>query len=145
MEHQKPLIGAYLLLIKDNKVLMEKRLGGVLDGKYTLVSGHTEEGETVIDAIVREAKEEANITLNPKELQVKVVVQRPQSYYKGTPTDIIDFFIYAPSFSGDIHNNEPDKCSELIFQPIDNLPVTTMPHVKKALEAFFNGETFLIS
>lgn len=66
MEHQKPLIGAYLLLIKDNKVLMEKKLGGVLDGKYTLVSGHTEEGETVVDAIVREAKEEANSCLQFK-------------------------------------------------------------------------------
>lgn len=144
MEHQKPLIGAYLLLIKDNQLLLQKRRGGVLDGVYTPIAGHTEENETVIDAIIREAKEEANIKLCKKDLGVKVVIQRPRAFYKGIPTDIIDFFILATTYQGKILNKEPDKCSEIAFYPLNKLPEHTMPHVKKALKAYFNQKNFII-
>lgn len=144
MEHQKPLIGAYLFLIKDDKLLLQKRLNGVLDGKYTPIAGHTEEGETVLEAIVREAKEEANIILEEKDLAVKVVMQRPKAPYKGTPTDIIDFFIYTKDYKGDILNCEPEKCSEIDFYSLNNLPESTMPHVKRAIEAYLNKETFVV-
>lgn len=142
--HQKPLVGAYLLLVKDNKVLLQKRKSGVLDGKYSLVAGHTESGENVLQAIKREAQEESNIILNENDLEVKVVVQRPNAFYKGTPTDIIDFFIYAQNYQGEIKNNEPQKCSELKFCPIDELPVETLPHVKQAIQAYKENRTFLI-
>ncbi len=62
---QKPLIGAYLMLLVDNKVLLQRRKDGYYGGKYSLVAGHTEKGETVIEAIVREAKEESDIILEP--------------------------------------------------------------------------------
>lgn len=142
--HQKPLVGAYLLLVKDNQVLLQKRKSGVLDGKYSLVAGHTECGENVIQAIKREAEEESNIILNENEIEVKVVVQRPNAFYKGVPTDIIDFFIYAQNYFGEIKNNEPNKCSELKFYPIDNLPEETLPHVKQAIQAYKEHRTFLI-
>lgn len=143
-EHQKPLIGAYLLLIKDNQVLLQKRKSGGLDGKFSLVAGHTEKGENVIEAIIREAKEESNIELDKKDLEVKVIIQRPQASYKGSPTDIIDFFIFASRYGGTIHNNELDKCSELKFFPLDHLPEETLPHVKHAINAYLNKKYFLI-
>nr|DAJ86510.1 MAG TPA: NUDIX hydrolase [Caudoviricetes sp.] len=144
MKHQQPFIGAYLLLIKNNQLLLEKRLGGILNGKYTPIAGHTESGETVIDAIIREAKEEADINLKADDLEVKVIIQRPSAQYKGTPTDIIDFFIFAENYSGEISNKEPEKCSEIAFYPLNNLPKDTLPHVKKAVQAYFDGQCFLV-
>ncbi|MBQ9035674.1 MAG: NUDIX domain-containing protein [Alphaproteobacteria bacterium] len=144
VKHQQPLIGAYLVLIENNKILLQKRKGGILDGQYSPVAGHTEEGETVIEAIIREAKEEANIILDAKDLKVKVVSQRPNAPYKGTPTDIIDFYILATSYKGKIQNNEPNKCYEFIFSPLDKLPTETISHVKKAIQAYLQNEDFII-
>ena len=141
--NQRPLIGAYLLLIRNDEILLQKRKGGVLDGVYTPIAGHTEKGETVIEAIIREAKEEANINLIEKDLDVKVTVQRPQAFYKGEPTDIIDFFIFAENYEGDIYNNEPNKCAEIEFYPLSNLPEKTMPHVKDAINAYVNNKSFI--
>ena len=62
--HQTPFIGAHLMLIQNNKILLQKRKGGHLDGWYSPVSGHVDKGENIIEALVREAKEEADIILN---------------------------------------------------------------------------------
>ena len=54
-------------LIKDNKYLMLKRTKKKQDinaGKYIGVGGHIEEGESPIDCIKREVKEETGLTLN---------------------------------------------------------------------------------
>lgn len=144
VKHQQPLIGAYLILIENNKILLQKRKGGVLDGQYSPVAGHTEEGETVIDAIIREAREEANIILKAEDLKVKVISQRPNAPYKGTPTDIIDFYILATRYQGKLHNNEPNKCYEFIFSPLDELPKETISHVQKAIKAYLHNEDFII-
>lgn len=143
-EHQKPLIGAYLLLFKDNQILLQKRKSGRLAGQYSLVAGHTEQVEDVIHAIQREAKEESNLLLDEKDLEVRVVVQRPDALYKQETADIIDFFIYADKYQGNLANNEPDKCSELKFFPINQLPDNILPHVKHVIETFFENKHCMI-
>ena len=54
-------------LIKDNKYLMLHRTKKEQDinaGKYIGVGGHVEEGESPLDGIKREVKEETGLTLN---------------------------------------------------------------------------------
>lgn len=61
-QRHKIVPAVFLLLIKNNKVLLLKRQNtGYADGKYSLVSGHVDKGETMQEAIIREAKEEAGI------------------------------------------------------------------------------------
>ena len=143
--NQKPLIGAYLMLIIDNKILLQKRRGGYYDNKYSLVAGHTEEGETIVEAIIREAKEESNITLNPNDLEVKVMVHRPNAPYKDNIADIIDVFVLSSKYEGTIKNNEEDRCSELCFYPLDDLPEATIPYVKQALDALKENQFYIIN
>ncbi len=142
--NQRPLIGAYLVLIQDEKVLLSKSKSEILAGKYSMIAGHTEKGETVINAIIREAKEEAGIDITPEDLQVVLTMQRPNAPYKGDPTDIIDIFIKATKFSGQIQNNEPEKCEEIVFFDINNLPEQTLPHVKKAIDLIAKNQHFCI-
>ena len=142
---QQPLLGAHLLLIQDGKILLEKRKGGYYDGKYDLVCGHTEKGETIIEAIVREAKEESNISLNPNNLEVKVIVHEIDTPYKGKLADIIKILVFTDSYEGQINNNEPDRCSELNFYPLDNLPAETIPYIKEAIEAFQTGKIYIVN
>ena len=45
----------------ENWILLERKKEGILDGQYTIIAGHIEMGESVLDAIIRESKEEAGI------------------------------------------------------------------------------------
>ena len=54
-------------LIKDNKYLMlcrTKKKQDINAGKYIGVGGHIEEGESPVDCIKREVKEETGLTVN---------------------------------------------------------------------------------
>ncbi len=135
-EYQTPLIGAYLVLIKDSKILLSRRNDSQYKGTYSLVCGHVEKGEDVITAIVREAKEETNITLDPKRMQVIAAVHRPNANYKGNTIDIIDFFIFADDFDGQPTNMEPDKTQALEFYDLNQLPDNCTKQVTKALALF---------
>lgn len=80
----------YLFLINDDKILLSKRKNtGWEDGNYTLVSGHLEGNESVFDAMTREAKEEAGISVLKKDLEVVGVMHRLANY------EYVDFFLTA--------------------------------------------------
>ena len=59
----------HIILTKDNKILLQKRKGSKLwPGYYALPAGHIDSGENQYDALVREAKEELDILLDPKNI-----------------------------------------------------------------------------
>ena len=63
---------AVLCLIKDgNRVLLQNRVKKDWQG-YTLPGGHVERGESFVDAVVREMKEETGLTIEkPKMVGIK--------------------------------------------------------------------------
>ncbi|NQY54774.1 MAG: NUDIX domain-containing protein, partial [Campylobacteraceae bacterium] len=64
---------SYLILIRQNKILLLRRHNtGYQDGQYSTIAGHVEEGESFSQCIIREAKEEAGITLKSVEERLKV-------------------------------------------------------------------------
>ena len=129
-ERFKPYAAAYLLMIKDEKVLLLRRFNtGYQDGNYSLVAGHLDGGETTKQCIIREASEEAGIMVSPKDLDVIHVMHRfsPDREY-------FDIYLRTEKWSGDITNMEPDKCDELKWYNMNDLPENVLPEVKLALE-----------
>ena len=61
-------LGAYGLLINDDKILLIKKNGGPYDGKLDLPGGTIEFGETPADALKRELQEEVGILVKEYEL-----------------------------------------------------------------------------
>lgn len=58
-----PRIGVYAIIIKDNKILLSKQWDG-----HSLVGGGVEPGETMDEALKREVREEAGLTIKPTKI-----------------------------------------------------------------------------
>ncbi len=142
-ERFKLKIGVFLVIFKENTVLLSRRYNtGIGDGCHVLPMGGLEEGETVTEAIVREAFEEVNIILQPSALRIAHVMHRLHLLPDGTSFPQIDIFFIPSSYSGVITNNEPHKCDELKFYLLDNLPPSTEPFIKQALQCIQNGQVY---
>ena len=121
----------HLLLVRDGQVLLLRRANtGYEDGNFSVIAGHLDGGEEVITAAIREAQEEADITLASDALRVVGVMHRRSN------DERIDFFVEAGVWQGEITNAEPQKCSELTWYPLDALPANVIPYVRHALDRY---------
>jgi 8-oxo-dGTP pyrophosphatase MutT (NUDIX family) len=132
-------IPVYLVLVKDNKILLLRRINtGYRDGEYCLVSGHIDGNETLREAMIREAKEEIGITIKPKDLKFVHVLHRREKFVKGY-AERIDVFFKPSKWQGEPINNEPRKCDDIKWFPIDNLPKNIFPYNKHVIECISKG------
>jgi len=128
----------YLLLIKNEKILLLLRKNtGFEDGNYGLVSGHLEPNETIMQAMVRETKEEAGIDINLNDLELLHVLNRQE-----LDNERIDFFFSATNWNGDITNNEPHKCDGLEWFDLDNLPNNIIDYINQVLKDIKNKKIY---
>jgi ADP-ribose pyrophosphatase YjhB (NUDIX family) len=127
----------HLVLIRDGRVLLLRRCNtGYRDGSNSVVAGHLDGGETVVDAMVREAREEVGIAIEPRDLRVIGVMHRREE------DERIDFFLTTDAWSGEVVNAEPEKCDDLAWFPLDGLPENVVPYVARALTNFRRGVWF---
>ena len=101
-----------------------------------MVAGHIEGGEDLKTAMIREAREEAGIEILRSNLEVVGVI-----HFKGN-IEYLHFPLEASVWSGEITNMEPDKCDELKWFGIRDLPDNTIPYVRRAIENYCNGIWF---
>lgn len=134
-----PYVGSsYLFLIQDNKILLQRRFQtGFEDGNYGVPAGHPDGGETAREGGSREISEEIGITIKPEDMTVVHVMHR-----KASNDERIVFFMTASKYTGEIISNEPHKCDDLQFFPLDNLPENIVDYVKVAIENYKNGITY---
>ncbi|MEP7167084.1 MAG: NUDIX domain-containing protein [Candidatus Woesebacteria bacterium] len=118
----------HLLLIKNGKLLLLRRFNtGWEDGKYSLIAGHVDGNETITLAMVREAKEEAGITIDPKDLHAVHVMHRKSD------KEYIDFYFIADSWDGDPHIVEPDKADDMLWVDLNDIPENILPHIQNVI------------
>lgn len=136
-ERHKIAPASYLFLIKNNKILLQRRFNtGYEDGKYSLVAGHVDRGETFTKAIIREVKEETGIILQAEDLSVVHVMNR--NYDTVENNERIDVFFTAKKWAGNIENKEPNKCDDLSWFDLDNMPDNVIPYIKEAINCIKN-------
>ena len=135
---------AYVFLLRDGEhgtevLLQLRRNTGYMDGHWAAAAaGHVEKGETAYDAARREAVEELDVT--DVSLEFVTSMQRTRS---GEPIDErIDFFFTARSWAGEPRIVEPEKCADLRWCALDDLPVPVVPHELRVLESLRLGTTF---
>jgi 8-oxo-dGTP diphosphatase len=113
-------LAVYLILRRGDEVLFGLRQGtGYRDGEWGLPSGKLEAGERLIDAMVREAREEVGLELEPTSLRIATAVERD------TDTGLwLDVFYECDVWHGEPVNGEPAKCAELRWLRPDSPGVT---------------------
>lgn len=138
MERHKATPAAYLILVKDDKILLIRRFNtGWMDGNYSLPSGHLEKGESPIQCLIREAKEEIGIDVKSVDF-VHLMYERQHD----ETGDRVDIFFKATKWSEEAINMEPDKCDEVKWFLLKELPDNIIPKIKAAIESYLDGHYY---
>jgi len=137
------VVDIMLVLVRDDDhVLLALRRGtGYADGQWNVPSGKLEDSEHALDAIVREAREEIGIALEPDDLHLTGVVHCRNPEGEGR---VGLFFTtpHRPDRHGEPVNAEPHKCAELAWYPLDRLPADTVPYITAGLTLHRTGRPF---
>jgi ADP-ribose pyrophosphatase YjhB (NUDIX family) len=137
-ERFRPFAAVYLFFVRDGKILLLRRANtGHEDGNYSLVAGHIDGNESLRAAAAREAKEEAGVDINVDDLELKLVT------HSLGDREYVNFYFEAKTWEGEPTNMEPEKCDDLSWFPLDELPSNTVPYVREAIHCYREGVRYL--
>jgi 8-oxo-dGTP pyrophosphatase MutT (NUDIX family) len=135
-------VDAYILLERGGKLLMLRRaLGAYAGGLLCPPSGHVEEGEHVVDAVIRETAEETGVLLGPGQVRCAAVVHHRGP---GGQARIGWFFAAEPGWAGDPVNREPAKHAELVWIDPAAPPDDLVAYTWAGLRAWQAGAPYAI-
>jgi len=127
-ERTSLIAAAYVVLRRGDEVLLQQRAGtGYRDGYWAVLAGHVDRRESAHEAAVREAHEEAGVTIDPAALRPLTTLHR---FERGGPAveQRVDFFFEATRWSDEPSLREADKASAMRWFPLDALPDPVVPH-----------------
>ncbi|MFA6547623.1 MAG: NUDIX domain-containing protein [Candidatus Magasanikbacteria bacterium] len=127
----------HLFLIKDGKILLHLRKNSSFENMYGVIGGHLDGGESAMNSIIREAKEEVGINIKYEDLKIATI-----SHSNANNKEYIQFFFFCDKWDGDLQNMELDKCADLKFFSTKDLPENIVPYIKKAIECAESGVTY---
>lgn len=129
----------HLLLRRNNEVLFGRRQNtGFEDGAWHLPSGHLEAGESVVEALIREADEEIGVAIEANDVQFTHIMHNSSSGGR------VAFFFTVRSWRGEPTNREPDKCGTLEWFAADALPDHMIAYCRTAMDNITEGQSFSV-
>jgi mutator protein MutT len=131
-------IAVFLILTRETEngteMLLQRRYNtNYMDGFYDMsCSGHVEAGETMTQALVRETSEELGINIKESDLYL---VHLLHSY----KNDYVNVFFKVKEYVGTPRIMEPNKCDDLNWFNINNLPDNVIPKNRNVIECIKNN------
>lgn len=126
---------------KGEEILLQKRKNtGYMDGYYDLsASGHVEKGEPMTRTLIREAKEEIGIDIMPEDIEFVTMMHTKtqatgQVYYNG--------FFKVIKYKKEIKINEPEKCEELKWCKLNELPKNILQDRLQAIKNYMINKSY---
>lgn len=130
-------VTVHLFFFRDRQILLLRRFNtGFADGMYSVPAGHLDGDETVIAAAAREAREEVGVRLDADRIHYSQVMHRKDG------DERVDFFVHVSAWEGEPVNAEPEKCDEIRWADMDELPGNTIPYIRRALHNHRSGIKF---
>jgi 8-oxo-dGTP diphosphatase len=140
-ERHRSIVDVHLVLCRNGRVLMLRRANTSYgEGQLCFPSGHLERGESVVQGVIREAREEIGIDIDAESLRFVHVLHR------GDPggQDRVGFFFTTERWDGDPVNAEPHKCSELVWVDPGDLPDDLVPYQAAGLVGSLSTAAFSV-
>lgn len=131
-----------LIIKQEDKILLFFRNDGFFSyggGWWVIPAGHIEHGETAVEAVVREAKEELDIDILPEDIEFVHIMSNLASKTEG-----FDFFFVVKKYSGTLRNCEGDKCVEMRYMSQEEIKNTKniVTTTNIALNAIIDGKVY---
>ncbi|MEV6393521.1 phosphotransferase [Streptomyces sp. NPDC051907] len=143
--HREP-VDVHLILRRDGdagaEILLSRRAGDVYaSGLWHLVSGHLDgPHEDVVDALIREAAEEAGVTIDPAEVRFAVAV-----HHRGPGgRSRTGMFFEVRVWQGAPWVREPAVCDAMGWFPLDALPEPMVAYCRAGLDAYQSGQMMAV-
>ncbi|MER7780436.1 NUDIX domain-containing protein [Streptomyces sp. NPDC096191] len=105
---------------------------------WHFLAGHCER-ETAIDCLVREAKEEAGLTIAPEDVDLVHTVHHVDAPH-ARPRIALVFRVR--SWTGDPEVLEPDRCVKWRWWKPQDLPAEVVPYTRQAIDAIHRGRPY---
>ncbi|MEV7200429.1 NUDIX hydrolase [Streptomyces griseoluteus] len=120
------------------EVLVSRRAGAVYAaGLWHLPSGHLDgPHEDVVDALIREAREETGVVIDRADVRAAVTVHHRAPGGSAR----VGFLFEVRRWAGEPRVMEPDVCDAMTWVPLDALPAATVAYCRAGLEAYRAGE-----
>lgn len=129
----------FLVLTESKKTLLMRRANtGWHDGDYDLVAGHIDGGESLRMAVAREAKEEIGIMIDPHKVQFSHLIH---GFFKDGK-EYFNIFFTVDSWEGVPTIMEPDKCDQLTWFNMQDLPKNMTESTRRYFEARSKNEMY---
>ncbi|MCL3776886.1 MULTISPECIES: NUDIX domain-containing protein [unclassified Actinomyces] len=133
---------AYVLLLREApaghalpQVLLQLRQGtGYMDGYWACgAAGHVEDGESVLEAAVREAGEELGVVVDPADLEPLTGMHRTNDPGGDPREQRVDWFFTLRRWRGEPAISEAARTASLAWYPLDDLP-RVPPHERHVMD-----------
>ncbi|MFC9078226.1 NUDIX domain-containing protein [Streptomyces sp. NPDC057062] len=105
---------------------------------WHFLAGHCER-EAAIACLVREAKEEAGLTIAPEDVELVLTVHLVDS---PNAQPRIGLVFRARSWAGDPEVLEPDRCVEWRWWNPQDLPAEVVPYTRQAIDGILDGRRY---
>ena len=114
---KRPLIGVAAIVIKDNKVLLGKRINSHGAGTWQFPGGHLEFNESIESCAKREVLEETGIHINNIRLGTFTndIFRQEEKHY-------VTLYVLCEYDRGTLELKEPEKCEKWDWFHWDRLP-----------------------
>lgn len=135
MEEQ-PRVGVGVMVLKDGKVLLGKRLSSHGAGEYSFPGGKLEHLESIEDCAKRETREEAGIEIQ----NVRFLCVTNSAPYP--PKHFINVGVIADWKSGEPLVMEPEKLNDWQWYEMHDLPRPLFEAIPNFFHAYKGGDIF---
>lgn len=128
----RPQVGIGVLVMRNGRVLLGKRLGPHMRGYYAAPGGHLEQAESFADCARREVAEETG-------LQVRSVRLLTVGNYRFGAKQYVDVDLLAEVEEGEPVTMEPNKCSSWDWYDLARLPEPLFIVTRRMIDAYRHG------
>jgi len=129
----RPAVGVAVIVIKNGKVLLGKRLNAHGSGTWAFPGGHLEFGESIEGCAKREVFEETGLLIKRTQC-----VAYTNDIFKEEKKHYVTLFVVSEYDSGELQLKEPDKCEKWDWFNWNEFPEPLFLSLKNLLDQGFN-------